>query len=181
MKLVGLMEVFVSFFEVGDPTVWGVWGFWVCECMKTSFTETARQIFIIRVSSNLNKVEFHVFFYIFPSLSRRMWTKDIGKSALCIRLSNLSHFFLSSESFFTNNSPHLLKLKLSSDAQTQLCPGSCCVSVARCFSWNVRWLFDCSVSCDFRGPLSRHGNSLIRELRHSSPSLGRAPLMSPSM
>lgn len=60
-------------------------------------------------------------------------------------------------------------------------PGSCCVSVACCFSWNVRRLFDCSVSCDFRGPLSRRGNSLIRELRHSSPSPGRAPLMSPSV
>lgn len=39
----------------------------------------------------------------------------------------------------------------------------------------MRRLFDCSVSCDFRGPLSLRGNSLIRELRHSSPSLGRAP------
>lgn len=64
---VGLMEVFVSFFfEVGDPTVWRVWGFCGCECMKISFTETARQIFIIRVSSNLNKVQFHVFFSHFP-------------------------------------------------------------------------------------------------------------------
>lgn len=76
-------------------------------------------------------------------------------------------------SLFTNNSQQMPGRELSSDVQAQRRPGSRCVSVACCFSWNVRRLFDCSVSCDFRGPLSQRGNSLIRELRHSSLSLGR--------
>lgn len=47
------------------PQFGGPGGFRICGCIKISFTENLRQVFIIRVGSNLNKTQFHFFFFFF--------------------------------------------------------------------------------------------------------------------